>query len=47
MRNPENNRLGVSLDKVAARSIETMLTFIDKQIVAIKKAIAMTIKQDG
>jgi transposase len=37
MKSKENNRSGVSLDKAAASSIESMLTFIDKQIVVIKK----------
>lgn len=46
MKSQENNRSGVSSDKAAARSIESMLTFIDKQIVAIKKEITMIIKQD-
>jgi transposase len=46
MKSQENNRSGVSLDKAAARSIESMLTFIDKQIVVIKKEITMMIKQD-
>jgi transposase len=46
MKSQENNRLGVSLNKAAARSIESVLTFIDKQIVVIKKEITMIIKQD-
>ena len=46
MKSQENNRLGVSVDKAAARSIGSMLTFIDKQIVAIKKEITVIIKQD-
>lgn len=39
MRSQENNRLSVSLDKAAVRSISAMLTFIDKQIERIKKEI--------
>lgn len=46
MKSQENNRLGVSLDKAAANSIESVLTFIDKQIEVIKKEITMIIKQD-
>ncbi len=46
MKSQENNRSGVSLDKAAARSIQSVLTFIDKQIVVIKKEITMIIKQD-
>jgi|TARA_B110000240_G_scaffold71041_1_gene80864 transposase len=46
MKSKENNRSGVSLDKSAARSIGSMLTFIDKQIMVIKKEITMIIKQD-
>jgi transposase len=46
MKSQENNRLGVSLDKMAARSIKSMLTYIDKQITAIKKEIAIIVKQD-
>jgi hypothetical protein len=44
MKSQENNRSGVSLDKAAAESIGSMLTFIDKQIVVIKKEIIMIIK---
>jgi transposase len=40
MKSQENNRSGVSLDKAAVRSIGSMLTFIDKQIVVIKKEIS-------
>jgi transposase len=46
MKSQENNRSGVSLDKAATCSIGFMLTFIDKQIVVIKKEITMMIKQD-
>ena len=46
MKSQENNRAGVSLDMAAALFIGSMLTFIDKQIVAIKKEITMIVKQD-
>jgi transposase len=46
MKSQEYNRSGVSLDKAAARSIGSMLTFIDKQIVVIKREITIIIKQD-
>lgn len=46
LKSQENNRLDVSLDKTAARSIKAMLTCIDKQITAIKKEIAAIVKQD-
>jgi transposase len=45
MKSQDNNRFGDSLDKAAARSIVSMLTFIDKQTMVIKKEITMIIKQ--
>jgi len=46
MRSQENNRLDVSLDKAAARSVASMLAFIDKQIGTIKKKLAEIVKQN-
>jgi len=46
LKNQENNRLDVSLDKAASRSVKSMLTFIDKQIAMIKKEIVTIVKQD-
>lgn len=46
LKSQENNRLDVSLDKAAARSIKAILTCINKQITAIKKEIATIVKQD-
>ncbi len=43
MRSQENNRLDVSLDKIAARSISSMLKFIDKETAKIKQKIADTV----
>ncbi len=42
----ENNRLGVSLDKEAVRSIKSMLSHIDKQIIKIKTVLKEIVKQD-
>ena len=42
----ENNRLGVSLDKEAVRSIKSMMAHIDKQIIKIKKVLKEIVKQD-
>jgi transposase len=46
MKSQENNRLDVSLDKAAVRSIKAMMTCIDKQMSTIKKEIATIVKQD-
>lgn len=46
IKSQESNRLDVSLDKAAVRSIKAMLTCIDKQIAAVKKEIARIVKQD-
>lgn len=46
MRSQENNRLDVSLDKSAVRSVAAMLTFIDKQIVKIKVILAEIVQQN-
>jgi transposase len=46
MKSQGNDRSGVSLDKAAARTIGFMLTFIDKQIMVIKKEITITIRQE-
>lgn len=46
MRSQENNRLDVSLDKSAARSVASMLAFIDKQIVKIKNELTDIIKEN-
>jgi transposase len=46
MKSQENNRLDVSLDKAAVRSIKSMMTVINKQITAIKKEIATIVKED-
>jgi transposase len=46
MRSQENNRLDVSLDKSASRSVHSMLAFIDKQIVKIKETLAEIVKQN-
>lgn len=46
MRSQENNRLDVSLDKSAARSVASMLAFIDKQIVKIKATLSEIVKQN-
>jgi transposase len=37
MKSQENNRSGDSLDKAVARSIGSMMAFVDKQIMVIKK----------
>lgn len=42
----ENNRLGVSFDKEAVRSINSIISHIDKQIIKIKKVLKEVIKQD-
>jgi len=42
----ENNRLGVSLDKEAVRSIKSIISHIDKQIIKIKKVLKEIVKQD-
>jgi transposase len=42
----ENNRLSVSLDKEAVRSITSMIAHIDKQIIKIKKVLKEIVKQD-
>jgi transposase len=42
----ENNRLGVSLDKEAIRSIKSIISHIDKQIIKIKKVLKEIVKQD-
>lgn len=46
MRSQENNRLDVSLDKSAARSVASMLAFIDKQIVKIKNELTGIVKEN-
>ena len=46
MRSQENNRLDVSLDKAAARSVSSMLLFIDKQIAKIKTTLATIVKNN-
>jgi transposase len=46
MRSQENNRLDVSLDKSASRSVLSMLAFIDKQIIKIKETLAEIVKQN-
>ncbi len=46
MRSQENNRLDVSLDKAAARSIASMLRFIDKQIIKIKNELTTIVKEN-
>ena len=43
----ENNRLGVSLDKEAVRSIKSIISHIDKQIIKIKKVLKEIVKQDN
>jgi len=42
----ENNRLGVSLDKEAVRSIKSIISHINKQIIKIKKTLKEIVKQD-
>lgn len=44
MRTQENNRLDVSLDKAAARSVKALCAFIDKQLRCIQKKIACIVK---
>ena len=46
MRSQENNRLDVSLDKAATRSVSSMLLFIDKQIAKIKTTLATIVKNN-
>ncbi len=46
MRSQENNRLDVSLDKSAARSVASMLTFIDKQIIKIRNELTDIVKDN-
>lgn len=46
MRSQENNRRDVSLDKAAARSVNAMLLFIDKQIAQIKTTLATIVKHN-
>lgn len=46
MRSQENNRLDVSLDKAAARSVKAMRTYIDKQLAIIRKEIAKIVKHN-
>ena len=46
MKSQENNRLDVSLDKSAARSVASMLAFIEKQMITIKETLAKIVKQD-
>ena len=46
MRSQESNRLDVSLDKSAARSVQAMLVFIDKQIIKIKETLASIVQQN-
>lgn len=43
----EQNRLGVSLNKVAQRSIEVVIRILEKQILGIRKEIKSIVKQDG
>jgi transposase len=42
----EKNRLDVSLDKEAVRSIKSVMAHIDKQIIKIKKVLKEIVKQD-
>jgi len=42
----ENNRLDVSLDKEAVRSIKYIISHIDKQIIKIKRVLKEIVKQD-
>jgi len=44
MRTQENNRLSVSLDKDAVKSVKEMCTFIDKQLVKTQRKIADIVK---
>lgn len=46
MRTQENNRLDVSLDKVARSSIAAMCSFIDKQLLTIQKTIAKIVQHN-
>ena len=46
MRSQENNRRDVSLDKAAARSVNAMLLFIDKQTAQIKTTLATIVKKN-
>jgi transposase len=46
MRSQENNRLDVSLDKSAARSVASMLTFIDKQLIKIRATLSKIVMQN-
>ena len=42
----EKNRLDVSLDKEAVRSIKSVIAHIDKQIIKIKKVLKEIVEQD-
>jgi len=44
MRTQENNRIDVSLDKVAVQSVKSMCRFIDKQLVTVQAKIAGIVK---
>jgi len=44
--NQETNRLGVSVDKIATRSIKAMIKFIAKQMVKIETQIQTCVDQD-
>jgi len=47
MRSQEHNRLEVSLDKAAAHSVASMVLFIDKQIVKIRKQLTGIVQQNS
>ncbi len=46
LKTQEQNRSGVSLNKVAQRSIKAILSSLKKQIVIVKKEISTIVKQD-
>ena len=47
LRTQEQNRLGVSLNKIAQRSIKAVIRSIEKQTLDIKKELKKIIKQDS
>jgi transposase len=46
LRTQENNRLSVSLNKIAKQSVKSVLKSLEKQVITIKKEMSTIVKQD-